>query len=50
MITRPRGILFFVLLVTSTDAIAQPLTFQRDDHSSTTSARGIASADFNRDG
>ncbi|HET7696249.1 MAG TPA: VCBS repeat-containing protein [Vicinamibacterales bacterium] len=31
-------------------ASAQPLTFQRDDHTSTASARGIASADFNRDG
>jgi hypothetical protein len=29
---------------------AQPLTFTRDDRASTSAARGIASADFNRDG
>ncbi len=31
-------------------AWAQTLTMQRDDHPSTSSARGIAAADFNRDG
>lgn len=31
-------------------AVAQPFTFQRDDRPSTIRARGIAVADFNRDG
>jgi hypothetical protein len=42
----------FCVCVTLAPAIgsAQPLTFQRDDRASTISARGIAAADFNRDG
>lgn len=37
-------------LVAPSAAGAQPLTFARDDHASHAGARGIASADFDRDG
>ena len=41
-----------VLLVLSTPvpASAQPLQMQRTDYASATGARGVTSADFNRDG
>ena len=39
-----------VLLLTASVAAAQPLTFDRDVYPSSLGARGIAAADFNRDG
>jgi hypothetical protein len=39
-----------VLLLTASSATAQPLTFDRDAYASSLGARGIAVADFDRDG
>ena len=44
------GGLVVALAAMVSPAGAQTLTMQRDDHPSTSSARGIAAADFNRDG
>ena len=46
---RPSAMLL-VLALSTRPLAAQPLTFERDDHPSTLSGRGIATADFNRDG
>jgi hypothetical protein len=50
MTVRRVGVVPVFVLASAVSAAAQTLTFHRDDRSSATSARGIASADFNRDG
>jgi hypothetical protein len=47
---RRASLAFLLVALGSTDAIGQPVSFVRNDFSSTAGARGIATADFDRNG